>query len=75
MKYITKLKLRVVQFICDQEDKSTEYMLQAMQDIVKVDLDCVINYLEKTSDREKSELYNDLTKLIDVIKIANDSIN
>lgn len=45
MKYITKLKLAAIHNLCDYEDKSTEYMIQFMQDTVGVDHDCVMNYL------------------------------
>lgn len=33
--------------LCDEEDRSTEYMLQYMQDVAGVNLDCVINFLKK----------------------------
>lgn len=35
--------------ICDKEDRSTEYMIQFMQDYAKVSFDCVIEYLEGLS--------------------------
>ncbi len=57
MQYITKLKLAAVQQLCDAEDKSTEYMLQLMQDVCKVSLDTVLNYLEH---EDKPKLYKDL---------------
>jgi len=47
MKKITKYLLAEAKQYCDDEDKSTEFMLQYMQDFANVDLDCVINYLEK----------------------------
>ena len=46
MKYITKLKLAAIHLYCDVEEKSTEFMIQFMQDACKVDLDCVMNYLQ-----------------------------
>lgn len=46
MKYITKLKLAAVHQLCDVEDRSTEYMLQLMQDSCKVDLECCLKYME-----------------------------
>jgi hypothetical protein len=49
MKTETKKKLEEAQQYCDDNDKSTEFMLQYMQDIADVDLDCVINFLEKKS--------------------------
>lgn len=41
----TKL-LEAKQF-CDDNDKSTEFMLQYMQDYAGVDLDCVLDFLMK----------------------------
>ena len=64
MQYITKLKLAAVQQLCDTEDKSTEYMLQLMQDVCKVSLDTVLNYLEH---EDKPKLYKDLNSLTEVI--------
>jgi len=52
MKYITKLKLAAVHQYADAMDKSTEWMLQFMQDSCNVDLDCVMNYFQLT-DKEK----------------------
>ncbi len=49
MKNITKQKLLEAWDYCDENDKSTEYMLQYMQDIAEVDLDCVINFIQKTT--------------------------
>jgi hypothetical protein len=52
MKHMTKLKLAAVQHKlaavqqwCDVEEKSTEFMIQFMQDACKVDHDCVMSYL------------------------------
>ena len=47
MKATTKALLKEAQEYCDENDKSTEFMLQYMQDIAKVDLDTVISYLTK----------------------------
>lgn len=47
MKESTKFLLKEAQEWYDKEDKSTEFMLQYMQDVAKVDLDCVLKYLEK----------------------------
>lgn len=44
MKYITKLKLAAMHQWCDIEDKSTEYTIQFLQDMCKVDNDCVVAY-------------------------------
>lgn len=45
MKLVTKLKLAAVHNLCDAQDKSTEFMIQYMQDVCKVPFDAVINYL------------------------------
>jgi len=50
MKESTKILLREAQQYCDDNDKSTEFMLQYMQDVAKVDLDCVIKFLDKNSN-------------------------
>lgn len=47
MKEKTKALLREAQLYCDENDKSTEFMIQYMQDFANVDLDCVINFLTK----------------------------
>ena len=52
MKLKTKLELALVHLHCDTEDKSTEYMLQLMQDECNVSLDTCLNYL-KLSEEEK----------------------
>lgn len=33
---------------CDEHDKSTEFMLEYMQDEANVSLECVMNFIEKT---------------------------
>lgn len=50
MKHVTKLKLAAVHQLCDVEDRSTEYTMQIMQNIVKVDLDTVIKYFKLGED-------------------------
>jgi hypothetical protein len=52
MKYITKLKLAAVHQLCDAEDKSTEYMLQLMQDTCDVDLDCCLSYMDLPNNEQ-----------------------
>jgi len=54
---------------CDIEDKSTEFMIQFMQDRAKVNLDCVISFMEKTSfedrqdwDKKQSALFEEETQ-------------
>ncbi len=66
MKYITKLKLAAVHQLCDAEDKSTEYMLQMMQDTCKVGLDTCIQYME-LDPIEHSKLFKELNQLVKVV--------
>lgn len=51
MKATTKSLLRGAKLYYDENDKSTEFMLQYMQDLANVDLDCVINFLTKESKK------------------------
>ena len=66
MKYITKLKLAAVHQLCDVEDKSTEYMLQLMQDVCNIDLDCCIKYLE-IDEGQQGRLFRELNELTEVM--------
>ena len=46
---------------CDDEDKSTEFMLQYMQDHANVDFDCVMAFIQRTTEKEREEfckIYN-----------------
>jgi hypothetical protein len=73
MHHITKLKLAAVHQICDVQDKSTEFMIQYMQDTCKVDHDTVIKYLT-LSDKEHTRLFNELNGLLKLI-IEIDKLN
>ena len=55
MKAETKSKLLAAWQYCDENDKSTEFMLQYMQDAANVDLDCVVNFLQNTTDEERQK--------------------
>ena len=55
MKELTKNKLLAAWQYCDDEDKSTEFMIQFMMDNANVDMDCVVNFIEKTTDEERVE--------------------
>lgn len=55
MKELTRNKLLAAWQYCDDEDKSTEFMIQFMMDNTKVDMDCVVNFIEKTTDEERVE--------------------
>lgn len=46
MKKATKQLLFEARRYCDENDKSTEFMLQYMQDVAGVDLDCVVKFLQ-----------------------------
>lgn len=56
MKKETKLKLLEAWQQCDEQDKSTEYMLEYMQDYAGVDLDCVINFIAKTTPTDRANI-------------------
>jgi hypothetical protein len=47
MKNKTKLLLNIAYEYCEENNKSTEFMMEYMQDSANVDLDCVMNYLFK----------------------------
>lgn len=66
MKYITKLKLAAVHQLCDVEDRSTEYTLQVMQDIVKVNLDTVLNYMQ-LSEKVHADLFREVNEFNGVL--------
>jgi hypothetical protein len=55
MKKLTRNKLLAAWQYCDDEDKSTEFMIQFMMDNAKVDMDCVVNFMNKTPDEERVE--------------------
>lgn len=55
MKEITKNKLLEAWQYCDDNDKSTAFMLEYMQDFAKVDLDCVLSFIERTTDKERTD--------------------
>ena len=55
MKELTRNKLLAAWQYCDDEDKSTEFMIQSMMDNAKVDMDCVVNFMNKTPDEERVE--------------------
>lgn len=66
MQHKTKLKLAAVHQICDVTDKSTEYMLQLMQDMCKVDLDTCIKYME-LGDEEHKLLFEQVNAVAETI--------
>lgn len=58
MKSETKNKLFEAWAYCDEEDKSTEFMIQYMQDYAGVDHNCVMTFLIKTTDEQRTQWYN-----------------
>lgn len=50
MRAETKSKLLAAWQYCEDNDKSTEFMLEYMQDVANVDLDCVINFIKKLNN-------------------------
>lgn len=57
MKQKTIELLKMAQDYCDDNDKSTEFMLAYMQDVAGVDLDTVLIFLEKQSIEETKRSY------------------
>jgi hypothetical protein len=66
MKQITKLKLATINQWCKAEEKSFEYVLQVMQDMVKVEHhDAVRFFTELRNEHEKLEKeVNDLLEIV-----------
>jgi len=75
MKPETKANLKTAQDFCDKNDKSTEFMLQYMQDFAKVDLDCVLSYLKKYGgfvEEDKPKVKHELDVLKKIVeKLCN----
>jgi hypothetical protein len=58
MKESTEKMLEIAQEYCDQEDKSTEFMIAYMADFADVDEETVIEYLAaQAEDPSHDELY------------------
>lgn len=73
MKYATKLKLAAVHQLCDVEDRSTEYTMQVMQDLVKVNLGTVIKYFE-LGEEVHSTLFREVNEINEVVINAESTI-
>ncbi len=71
MKYITKLKLAAIQQWCDVEEKSTEFMIQFMQDACKVDHDAVMSYLQLPG-KEREGLIRELNEFLNWFTVFED---
>ena len=52
MKESTKQKLKEAMDYCDSNNKSTEFMIQYMQDFAGVSFECVMNYLHGISKEQ-----------------------
>jgi hypothetical protein len=72
MQHKTKLKLAAVHQICDVTDKSTEFMLQVMQDICKVDLDTCVKYLE-LPEEEHNVLFQEVNAVAETICLIDNN--
>ena len=55
---------------CDELDKSTEFMLQYMQDTCKVDLDCVLAYMQ-LPDKEHKRLFDEVIDFVELFTIID----
>jgi hypothetical protein len=70
MQYVTKLKLAAVHQLCMVQGKSTEYMLQLMQDTCAVNLSTCVSYMRFHS--EHKALFNQVNQLTAVMsKLEN----
>lgn len=66
MQYITKLKLSAIHQLCDAEDRSTEFMIQYMQDICKVSHDTVMDYFA-LPQKERNKLRKDVNSFTEMM--------
>lgn len=66
MTSFTKLKLAAVYQLCIEQDKSTEFTIQYLQDTCKVDLDCVLTFLN-IPIKEKMKLYKEVNDFTDLM--------
>lgn len=55
MKRETKNKLLEAWKYCDENNKSSEFMLEYMQSAAGVNLDCVLNFIMKTAAKQIRE--------------------
>jgi hypothetical protein len=70
MQYITKLKLASIHQLMDAENKSTEYMIQYMQDVCKVDNNCVMTYM-RLSTEVKKKLMNEVNEFLEFFTLLD----
>jgi len=55
MKEETRIKLQDAYDYCNDNDQSTEFMIQYMMDTAKVSHDCVMSFLYKKSLKQTAE--------------------
>jgi hypothetical protein len=55
MKEATRKRLEQIENVCNLEGRSTEYMIQYMQDTAGVSFECVMAYLGAKPDAGKGE--------------------
>ena len=70
MQYITKLKLASIHQLMDVENKSTEYMIQYMQDVCKVDNNCVMTYM-RLSTEVKQQLIKEVNEFLEFFTLLD----
>ncbi len=49
----TRALLEIAQGYCDDEDKSTEFMIEYMQDVAGTDFDTVMSFLKESAHGEE----------------------
>ncbi len=62
MKKETKNKLMEAWAYCNENDKSTAFMMQYMQDVAGVDHDYVLNFLEVTTSTDRTAYFESIKK-------------
>lgn len=67
MKAMTKARLEEAQKYCDDNDKSTEFMIQYMQDFAGVDFDCVMSFLKSKAREAPDRLLDAPSKPSDTL--------
>ena len=70
MQYITKLKLASIHQLMDAQNKSTEYMIQYMQDVCKVDNNCVMTYM-RLSTEVKQQLIKEVNEFLEFFTLLD----
>lgn len=75
MKKATKQKLLEAWDWCDEEDKSTEFMLQYMADTANISYDRVVDYIvSDQAEIDRIQFYKDRGEL-ETVKVLQDNYN